>query len=194
MNHRYLLIVLAIALGVGGCASTTSNVQSSARYENGSYYSPAEAGYGDYYYAPEPRNDYYGDPFFYGSSFYAFGGYCPAVYGYCSPFWVDPFWGPFGFPSPYYGYHHHHHSHGNDHADAQSPSAQIDDADDSAASDDNDQPRPTRGRLGAQRQEVERRQIRMTERSWPGSAPAAARESSGSESGQGRRSRHGDGG
>jgi hypothetical protein len=97
-------------------------------YENGSYYSAAEGGYGDYYYAPEPRlrYDYY-DDFFYGSSFYAFGGYCSARYlscpdygygGFLDPFhrfgylisygdngWYDPFWDGYARLPPY---HHHH--------------------------------------------------------------------------------------
>jgi hypothetical protein len=98
MKYRHALAFLALALGLGGCASTSSNYRADAR--DGSYYSPADAGYGDYYYAPEPRYDYYYDhSYFYGSPFwhdpflypyYRFG--FNTYYG-----WYDPFWGPYAY-------------------------------------------------------------------------------------------------
>ena len=125
MNYRHALVVIAFSLGLGGCASYPSNYRSDLRYEDGSYYSPVDAGYGDYYYAPEPRHDYhdyYDQSFFYGSPFHSFDGYCSARYRYCPPFgyspfldpyhrfgfslsyggngWYDPFWARYGYPVP----------------------------------------------------------------------------------------------
>ena len=115
MNIRIASAVIAIAIGLSACASTSSNMHSSVVYRDGSYYSPAEAGRGDYYYAPEPReDDYFGyDPFFFGGPFYSFGGYCSVAYRTCPPYWYgalyDPWYDPFWGSTPYY-YHHHHRS------------------------------------------------------------------------------------
>lgn len=94
MKLRQVLAVIALVLGASGCASTSSSYRSDLRYEDGSYYSPATAGRGDYYLGPE-RYDPYSDSFYlstfgspYGSSF---GGYCSAMYRYCPSFWYDPF-------------------------------------------------------------------------------------------------------
>lgn len=104
--------LLALALGLGGCATYYDDGVS---YDDGSYYSPADAGRGDYYYAPEPSyNRYYYDEFdrfffdssyygfgsfgngWYGSPLYSYGGYCSARYRYCPPFgYFDPFYDPF---------------------------------------------------------------------------------------------------
>jgi hypothetical protein len=145
MKYLHAFSVAALAVGLGGCASMSSNYQSDAVYRDGSYYSPADAGYGDYYYAPEPRYDYYYDhSYFFGSPFYTFGGYCSMRYRYCPPFWYDPFlsFDGFGFYSPwygwydpiwYYGHRRHHHQPSNDDGDqgdtvaAQPPSDAIDD-------------------------------------------------------------------
>jgi len=121
--------LLALALGLGGCATYYDEGVS---YDDGSYYSPADSGRGDYYYAPEPSyNRYYYDEFdrfffdssyygfgsfgsgWYGSPLYSYGGYCSARYRYCPPFgYYDPFYDPFPrfglsiyFGDPwYYGY------------------------------------------------------------------------------------------
>jgi hypothetical protein len=143
MNYRHALAVTALAAGLSGCASMSTNYQSNVRYQDGSYYSPAEAGYGDYYYAPEPRYDYYYDhSYFYGSSFYSFGAPCSFRYRYCSPFgydpfysfgwygWYDPFW-------PYYAYYWQHHGHhsdnGHDDDDDDDPATTPTDQDGNAA-------------------------------------------------------------
>lgn len=106
------VIILALALGLGACATYYDD---GVRYEDGSYYSPGDAGRGDYYYAPEPSYDrYYYDEFdhfffdssyygfgsfgrgWYGSPFYSYNGYCSARYRYCPPFgYHDPFYAPF---------------------------------------------------------------------------------------------------
>jgi len=106
------VIILALGLGLGGCATYYDD---GVRYEDGSYYSPGDGGRGDYYYAPEPSyNRYYYDEFdrfffdssyygygsfgggWYGSPFYSYSGYCSARYRYCPPFgYYDPFFDPF---------------------------------------------------------------------------------------------------
>lgn len=123
MNYRHALAFLALALGLGGCASTSSNYR--ADYRDGSYYSPADAGYGDYYYAPEPRYDYYYDhSYFYGSPFwrdpflypyYRFG--FNTYYG-----WYDPFWGPYAYYPWWYDHPRHHHVADSDKNDAHASS------------------------------------------------------------------------
>ena len=106
------VIILALALGLGACATYYDD---GVRYQDGSYYSPGDDGRGDYYYAPEPSyNRYYYDEFdhffsdssyygfgsfgrsWYGSPIYSYGGYCSARYRYCPPFGHhDPFYAPF---------------------------------------------------------------------------------------------------
>lgn len=120
MDYRNALIAAALALGLAGCASYSSGYGTEAVYRDGSYYSPSDAGYGDYYYAPEPRDyyyDYYGQDPFYGSPLYGYGGYCSVRYRYCPPFgygrfpdsgWYAPYGAGFGYgfgyyPAPYYG-------------------------------------------------------------------------------------------
>lgn len=124
MNYRHASAVIALALGLAGCAGTSSSTRSDVRYEDGSYYSPVDDGNGDYYYAPEPRYDnydYYNHSFFYGPPFgYSpffdpyqgfgfsifFGGYgSNGNYG-----WYDPFWGRPGYHhgAPYDGHRHDH--------------------------------------------------------------------------------------
>ena len=123
------VILLALALGLSACATYYDEGVS---YDDGSYYSPADSGRGDYYFAPEPSyNRYYYDEFdrfffdssyygfgsfgnsWYGSPMYSYGGYCSARYRYCPPFgYYDPFYDPFPrfglsiyFGDPwYYGY------------------------------------------------------------------------------------------
>lgn len=104
--------ILALALALGACVTYQDD---GVRYEDGSYYSPGDAGRGDYYYAPEPSyNRYYYDEFdrfffdssyygfgsfgggWYGSPIYSYGGYCSVRYRYCPPFgYYDPFFDPF---------------------------------------------------------------------------------------------------
>ena len=123
------ITLLVLALGSSACATYYDQGVS---YDDGSYYSPADSGRGDYYYAPEPSyNRYYYDEFdrfffdssyygfgsfgsgWYGSPIYSYGGYCSARYRYCPPFgYYDPFYDPFPrfglsiyFGDPwYYGY------------------------------------------------------------------------------------------
>lgn len=124
MTIRNALAAVVLALAAAGCASFPDEGYSD-RYQDGSYYSAGGDGYGDYYYAPEPRPTYgYYDSFFYGSSaFGGFGGYCSVRYlrcpdygygGFLDPYrrfgylisfgdygWYDPFWDPYGYPPPH---------------------------------------------------------------------------------------------
>ena len=136
MNYRQSLLAASLLLGLAGCASYSSSYQSDVVYRDGSYYLPADEGYGDYYYAPEPRDDYYD---YYGQDFFYGGGYCSVRYSYCPPFWYsqflappfgyiitsgdngwyDPWGGGFGYgyyyPSPYYYSGRRHGGHDRDH-------------------------------------------------------------------------------
>jgi len=89
------LFVLA-ALLLSGCASygTARYGETTPVYRDGSYYSPSASGYGDYYYAPEYRYDYY-DDFGYGYGYgypYGFGGhrFCSFRYRPCG---YGSYWG-----------------------------------------------------------------------------------------------------
>lgn len=130
MKIRHALVAVALALATAGCASFGDDRYSDT-YQDGSYYSAGGDGYGDYYYAPEPRPNYgYYDSFFYGSSAFGyggFGGYCSVRYlrcpdygygGFLDPFhrfgymisygdtgWYDPFWDPYGYPPPRRSHH-----------------------------------------------------------------------------------------
>lgn len=96
MKFRQALAILVLTSGVGACATYYSD---GVQYDDGSYYSPADEGEGDYYFAPQPRYyhhyDYHYDWFFgwpyyhgpygswYGSPFYRYDGYCSVGYRYC---------------------------------------------------------------------------------------------------------------
>lgn len=102
-----ILAGLVLATGLGGCATAPDGLT----YADGSYYSAASEGRGDYYVGRSYDSvRYVGDPFFddflwlydggpwyggwYGSPFYGYGGYCSVRYRYCPPGgwgWADPF-------------------------------------------------------------------------------------------------------
>ena len=98
-----ILAGLAVALGLGACATSPDGL----RYADGSYYSSAGEGRGDYYVGRSYDSvRYLGDPFFddflwpYGSPWYGgwhgapFDGYCSVRYRYCPGLgwgWADPF-------------------------------------------------------------------------------------------------------
>ena len=125
MSYRRAVVMVAVLLGLGACAEYPTNYRADV-YEDGSYYRPADAGRGDYYYAPEPDYrdyDFYDGSFGFGPPFYSsFGGFCLPRFIYCSPlgygpfgdpfhrFGYDPFWnGYYGYPSPYRGRRPHRH-------------------------------------------------------------------------------------
>ena len=49
-----LVVPVLIMLGSTGCVTSTSSYTRDIVYRDGSYYSPADEQYGDYYYEPEP--------------------------------------------------------------------------------------------------------------------------------------------
>lgn len=68
-----LAIVSLIMLGNSACVTSTNSYTRDIVYRDGSYYSPADDQYGDYYYEPEPQYDYYdgyGYNYGFGSGFY----------------------------------------------------------------------------------------------------------------------------
>ncbi len=103
MKFRQLVFAISLVAGLGACASSPDY---GMRYQDGSYYSPAAEGRGDYYVGAETRRSYYYsddyDLFFgsgygwYDSPFYSYGGYCSVRYRYC-PRWA---WGG-GYGAPY---------------------------------------------------------------------------------------------
>jgi hypothetical protein len=98
-----ILAGLGIALGLGGCVTSSEGL----RYADGSYYSTAGEGRGDYYVGRADNTvRYLGDPFLddflwpYGGPWYGgwygarFDGYCSVRYRYCPGMgwgWSDPF-------------------------------------------------------------------------------------------------------
>lgn len=100
-------------MALAGCVMQPSAYRGD-RYEDGSYYSAGDDDRGDYYYAPQPRDDLYPPPGFYG---FGYPGYCPVRYRYCPTWfgfgggwalgggWVyqpyyDPFYDPWYQPYP----------------------------------------------------------------------------------------------
>jgi hypothetical protein len=61
-----LAIPALIMLGSAGCVTSTNSYTRDIVYRDGSYYSPADEQYGDYYYEPEPDYSYYDDDYYYG--------------------------------------------------------------------------------------------------------------------------------
>jgi hypothetical protein len=75
MKIKLILSSLLILASTGCVTSTYSNTRDIV-YRDGSYYSPADEEYGDYYYAPESDysyyDDYYSDPYYgFSSSYYS---------------------------------------------------------------------------------------------------------------------------
>lgn len=60
-----LAILAFILISSSGCMTTTNSYSRDIVYRDGSYYSPADEQYGDYYYEPEPDYSYY-DDYYYG--------------------------------------------------------------------------------------------------------------------------------
>lgn len=103
MNIYKAMLVAALGLGVGACATGPSYYDGMV-YQDGDYYAPPSDGYGDYYvgqatYAGDPYGygGYYGDPFFgpygYGAPYGwgGFSGYCSVRYRYCPSLgFLDP--------------------------------------------------------------------------------------------------------
>jgi hypothetical protein len=62
-----LAVLVLIVLSSAGCVTGTNSYSRDIVYRDGSYYSPADEQYGDYYYEPEPDySSYYDDDYYYG--------------------------------------------------------------------------------------------------------------------------------
>ena len=125
-----LLVPVLITLGTAGCVTSTHGYTRDIVYRDGSYYSPADDQYGDYYYEPEPDYSYYDDNYYYGfnSGYYGnswsgshYSSRCRLAYRYnryCDNAWGNSFLNfggltlIFGNSNRYgyghgYGYPHH---------------------------------------------------------------------------------------
>ncbi len=107
MKIKLALVVPAlIMLGSTGCMTTANSYSRDIVYRDGSYYSPADEQYGDYYYEPEPDYSYYDDNYYgfnngfnsgyYGSSWYGsrYSSGCRFSYRYdryCDNGWDNSF-------------------------------------------------------------------------------------------------------
>lgn len=118
MKIRQVLLLSVATLAMAGCVMQPAAYRED-RYEDGSYYSAGDGDGGDYYYAAQPREDFYPPPGFYGLGY---SGYCPVRYRYCPTWfgfggaWVpgpgwryDPFFEPYYDPwyRPYPRRHEH---------------------------------------------------------------------------------------
>src|SRR5688572_10394571 len=97
MNMK--LFLAAGVLLLSACASTST--RDGLVYRDGSWYSPAADGRGDYY--TGRYRDAWDHPYDFSIGVVPYGGYCPVRYRYCTSFWRDPFFGPrFGHYDPFY--------------------------------------------------------------------------------------------
>jgi len=93
-------MLLAATLALAACAGTST--KDGLVYRDGSWYSPAAGGHGDYYTGRERH--YYGGyyyPWAWDVGFASYGGYCPIEYRYCTSFWADPWFGAMVYPGYY---------------------------------------------------------------------------------------------
>ena len=97
---KRMLLIATSALLLSACASTST--RDGMVYRDGSWYSPAGDGHGDYYTGASHDHDHYYDvPWAWSVGFVPYSGYCPAMYRYCTSFWADPFYGPGYYPWGY---------------------------------------------------------------------------------------------
>jgi hypothetical protein len=100
-------LLLACAMLLSACAGTTT--KDGLVYRDGSWYSPASEGHGDYYTGRQRHYpDAYDVPWAWSVGFVPYGGYCPVQYRYCTSFWADPWFAAAYYPGyyPYYQYIH----------------------------------------------------------------------------------------
>ena len=101
-----LVVPVLIMLGSAGCMTSTHSYTRDIVYRDGSYYSPADEQYGDYYYEPEPDYSFYDDNYYgfnhgfnsgyYGNSWYGnhYSSRCRFSYRhdrYCDNGWGNSF-------------------------------------------------------------------------------------------------------
>ena len=94
-------MLLASVLLLSACAGTTT--RDGLVYRDGSWYSPAADGRGDYYTGSSPTHHHhaYDWPWAWSVGFVPYGGYCPAMYRYCTSFWAEPW---YSYHAGYYPY------------------------------------------------------------------------------------------
>src|SRR6478752_3495964 len=93
-------LLLACALLLSACAGTTT--KDGLVYRDGSWYSPAREGHGDYYTGRERHYPAaYDVPWAWSVGFVPYGGYCPIEYRYCTSFWSDAWFGAGYYPGFY---------------------------------------------------------------------------------------------
>lgn len=98
-----LAIVGLIMLGNTACVTSTNSYTRDIVYRDGSYYSPADDQFGDYYYEPEPEYDYYGGygynygfgSGFYGNPWYSHHDAYRCRFSYYHDRYCDNGWGSF---------------------------------------------------------------------------------------------------
>jgi hypothetical protein len=105
------IFLLATALALAGCAG--QHTRDGMSWRDGSWYSPAHDGHGDYYTRSAHRPpEVYEVPWAWSVGFVPYGGFCPAAYRYCTSFWADPWysaaWNPWYQPFAYVPRHRPH--------------------------------------------------------------------------------------
>jgi hypothetical protein len=109
MNPKAAFATLVLLLA--GCAG--HGTHEGMAWRDGSWYSPARDGHGDYYTAnPRRPPDAWDVPWAWSVGFVPYGGFCPAAYRYCTSFWADPWysaaWNPWYYPFAYVPRHRPH--------------------------------------------------------------------------------------
>ena len=100
-------LLFASVLLLSACAGSTA--RDGLVYRDGSWYSPASEGHGDYYTGTQRQHPMaYDVPWAWSVGFVPYGGYCPVEYRYCTSFWADPWFASAYYPGyyPYYQYIH----------------------------------------------------------------------------------------
>src|SRR5205085_5336821 len=90
--------MLATTLLLAGCASAGNDNGMVRR--DGSWYSPATDGHGDYYTGSDHRY-LAAEPWAWSVGFAPYDGYCSVIYSYCTSFWGYSPWAPYGGYSPW---------------------------------------------------------------------------------------------
>ena len=96
-NTRFLLLGTLL---LSACATSTTH--DGLVYREGSWYSPASEGRGDYYTDSAYQHEAYDSPWSFSVGIVPFGGYCPVRYRYCVQAWDSPYWAYGYYGDPYW--------------------------------------------------------------------------------------------